>query len=162
MSETGSESDLADVEASEIDDQISKEDSLLDRGVDDLLDEGYVTPEHWSAAQGFGNTVAEMARGETLDQRVAQEEPDSEPSDPDVDWNPDGEPREVGDRRAGRLVDANGGFGDEDTEQELVGSDAGIDAGAASAEEAAVHVIEPGESEEPRYQDEGDEQTDEQ
>lgn len=162
MSETGSESDLTDVDASEVDDQISKEDSLADRDVDDLLDEGYTTPEHWSAAQGFGNTVAEMSQRETLDQRVPQEEPETEPRDPDVDWNPEGEPREVGDRRAGRLVDANGGLGGEDAEQELVGSDAGIDAGAASAEEAAVHVIEAGESEEPQEQDEGDEQADEQ
>jgi hypothetical protein len=56
----------------------------------------------------------------------------------------DGEPwdDEVGDVRAGRLVASDEGFG-EDTDEELYASDAGIDGGAASAEEAAVHVIDP-------------------
>jgi hypothetical protein len=43
--------------------------------------------------------------------------------------------------RAGRLVAPDWGFG-EDTEAELVAEDAGISGGAASAEEAAVHIIE--------------------
>ena len=47
---------------------------------------------------------------------------------------------EVGDRRAGRLVDPDQGFG-EDSEKDLVGEDVGIDDGAASAEEAAMHVV---------------------
>src|SRR3954453_20396983 len=51
-------------------------DTLDDRGVEDALDEGIVPPQKWSAGQGFGTTAYEEARGETLDQRVAQEEPD--------------------------------------------------------------------------------------
>ena len=51
------------------------------------------------------------------------------------------ESREVGRVRAGRLVAPDWGFG-EDTEAELVAEDAGISGGAASAEEAAVHIIE--------------------
>jgi hypothetical protein len=39
------------------------------------------------------------------------------------------------------LVAPDAGFG-EDRESELLGSEVGIDGGAASAEEAAVHVIE--------------------
>jgi len=52
----------------------------------------------------------------------------------------DGEPidAEVGDARAGRLVARGGAF---DDDEELYALDAGIDGGAASAEEAAVHVV---------------------
>ena len=47
---------------------------------------------------------------------------------------------EVGEYRAGRLVDPNEGIGP-DTDKDLVGSDVGIDGGAASAEEAAMHIV---------------------
>ena len=47
---------------------------------------------------------------------------------------------EVGDARAGRLVDSDDG-GNEDTDDELWARDEGIDGAAASAEEAAVHVV---------------------
>lgn len=127
-------------EESEQLDQLQPEETLVDRGVDDVLDEGYVTPERWSPAQGFGNTSAEMRRGETLEQRMAQEAPEVVPDD--TPWNPDpSEPREVGKLRAGRLVDANGGYPGEDGEPESIGHDVGIDGGAASAEEAAMHII---------------------
>ncbi len=46
----------------------------------------------------------------------------------------------MGDVRAGRLVDAEDGSPG-DTDPELYARDAGIDGAAASAEEAAVHVI---------------------
>jgi hypothetical protein len=48
---------------------------------------------------------------------------------------------EVGEARAGRLVDPDEGLG-EDTEKDLVARDVGIDAGAASAEEAAMHIVD--------------------
>lgn len=32
--------------------------------------------DHWSPAEAFGNTAAEGRRGESLDQRLAEEEPD--------------------------------------------------------------------------------------
>ncbi len=63
-------------------------------------------------------------------------EAESEVEDGSEDLN-DGE---VGDRRAGRLVDPDQGLG-EDTDSELVGDDVGIDGAAASAEEAAMHVV---------------------
>jgi hypothetical protein len=123
-------------------DQLQPEETLLDRGVDDVLDEGYVTGENWSPAQGFGNTPAEMRQGETLDMRITQEQPE-EPNRLEGPWNPDpSEPREVGKARAGRLVDANGGEPGVDNEAESVGHDVGIDGGAASAEEAAMHIID--------------------
>ena len=135
------EFDEAVPEESEQLDQLQADDSLVDRGVADVLDVGYVTPERWSPAQGFGNTPAEMQRGETLEQRMAQEVPEAVPDD--TPWNPDPtESREVGRLRAGRLVDANGGYPGEDSESESVGHDVGIDGGAASAEEAAMHIID--------------------
>jgi hypothetical protein len=128
-------------EESEQLDQLQADETLVDRGVDDVLDEGYVTGENWSAAQGFGNTVAEMRAGETLDMRIAQEErPGVVIEGP---WNPDPtEDREVGRARAGRIVDANGGLPGEDTEPMSIGHDVGIDGGAATAEEAAMHIID--------------------
>ncbi len=111
-----------------------------DRGLDDPLDEGYSPPEKWSPAQKFGNTAEEMREGETLDQRLAQEEPDVT-VDLDRDILDDGE---VGDRRAGRLVDPDEGIGP-DLEKDLVGTDVGIDGAGASAEEAAVHIIDESE-----------------
>jgi hypothetical protein len=160
-------------------DQVENERSLIDRpGVTDPVDEGYSPPEKWSAAEGFGNTAAEMAEGESLDQRLAQEVPDQdEPADhvqaaledvtpasshetqvvgddpatddfDDLDSSIDdmvvGDGNlgdgEVGDVRAGRLVDPDQGTG-EDVDKDMVGSDVGIDNAAASAEEAAVHIV---------------------
>ena len=128
-------------------DQPSNLEDLPDPDVDDELDRGYSPPERYSAGQGFGNTPYEEAAGESLDQRIAQEDLEPDPyeeaergEDPDDDLD-DGE---VGDQRAGRLVDPDQGLG-EDTEGDLVGDDVGIDGAAASAEEAAVHVVpEPG------------------
>jgi hypothetical protein len=123
-------------------DQPSNLEDLGDSDVEDELDRGYSPPEKWSAAQGYGNTPYEEAAGESLDQRVAQEEPEPDPYDQaerteDEDVSDDGE---VGDQRAGRLVDPDQGLG-EDTESDLVADDVGIDGAAASAEEAAVHVV---------------------
>lgn len=122
-------------------DQLQPEETLVDRGVKDVLDEGYTVPENWSPGQGYGNTPAEMKQGETIEQRVQQEQPEVEKDD--TPWNPDPtEKREVGSKRAGRLVDANGGYSGEDKEPEAIGRDVGISGGAASAEEAAMHVID--------------------
>jgi len=116
-------------------------DSLTDdRGLDDPLDEGYSPPEKWSPAEKFGNTPYEEATGETLDQRLAQEEPEPDPYQlaADETENVSGE---VGYARSGRLVADDEGLG-EDTDEELFAEDVGIDGAAASAEEAAVHIIE--------------------
>jgi hypothetical protein len=133
-----------DVDVPEQSEQLSQGepyDTLEDRGVADVLDEGISPPEKWSPAQKFGNTAEEMREGETLEQRLAQEEPDVEP-DFDGDALDDGE---VGDRRAGRLVDPDGGIG-LDTEKDLVGYDVGIDGAGAGAEEAAVHIVDEAEA----------------
>lgn len=116
-------------------------DSLTDgERVAEPLDEGYSPPEKWSAAQGYGNTPLEEEMGESLDQRLAQEV--AEP-DPYVDAanRPETVGGEVGEERSGRLVAEDEGLA-EDTEKDLVADDVGIDGAGASAEEAAVHVID--------------------
>ena len=138
-------------------DQLQPEDTLDDRGTEDLLDEGYSPPERPRGVDAFGTTLAEQRQGETIEQRLAHEEPDPSTAfedplaesdkvggdDPDAievedDFLGD---EEVGGRRSGRLMAPEEGAR-EDTESELVAEDMGIDGGGSSAEEAAVHIIE--------------------
>ncbi|HYU86696.1 MAG TPA: DUF5709 domain-containing protein [Kribbellaceae bacterium] len=118
--------------------QLQPGDTLDDRGVGDLLDEGYSPPEKWSPAEGYGNTADEARQGESFEQRLSQEVPDS---DPYAEQGEDVGGPEVGTERSGRLVAPDEGTGD-DTETDLVAEDIGIDGAAASAEEAAVHVVD--------------------
>lgn len=111
-------------------DQLPKEDTLTQRGVDDLLDEGYSPPER-PRSNHFGETALEEIQGETLDQRLAEEEPDIFDAPDSGASQPD---------RAGRLVadpDALDG-----RVNDTFAEDTGVDGGAASAEEAAVHIVE--------------------
>lgn len=118
-------------------------DSLTDsRGLEEPLDEGYSPPEKWSPAQGWGNTPLEEEMGESLDQRLSQEVPEPDPyavAEQDV-VEPEHE-GEVGDERAGRLVEPDEGV-HTDTDAELTAEDVGIDGAGAGAEEAAVHVVD--------------------
>ena len=126
---------------------LEAEDTLEDpRGVRDVLDTGWSPPERPWAVDDWGTTESEESAGESLDGRLARELPDRDDGD-DGDGlgdssDSDGEllDDQVGDVRAGRLVDADGG-GSEDTDDELWARDEGIDGAAASAEEAAVHVV---------------------
>ncbi|MEV7397392.1 DUF5709 domain-containing protein [Aeromicrobium sp. NPDC092404] len=104
---------------------------------DETLDAGYSPPESYRG-EGFGTTADEALQGESLDERLRQEVPEPDPYADTDEVLDDGE---VGTERAGRLVDPDGGIG-EDTEKDLVGDDVGIDGAAASAEEAAVHIVE--------------------
>ena len=45
-------------------------------------DEVVDPPENWSGADKFGTTQREEQEGESLDQRLAEEEPDVEPAEP--------------------------------------------------------------------------------
>jgi hypothetical protein len=133
-----------DIEDSADDGILDPEDTLDDR---DELSEGYSPPERAQATEGWGTTARETAEGESWERRLAREVPDVAAGDGDGlgdSDDTDGEliDDEVGDVRAGRLVASDEGYG-EDTDEELYASDAGIDGGAASAEEAAVHVIDP-------------------
>jgi len=110
-------------------DQLPLEDTLLDRGLEDVLDEGYSPPErprqnHW------GETALEEELGEPLDLRLSEEEPE-EPELPGRDS------READ--RTGRLLTPVEETG---ASQDVYASDLGIAGGAASAEEAAMHLLD--------------------
>ncbi|WP_420036512.1 DUF5709 domain-containing protein [Streptomyces sp. cg28] len=114
-------------------------DTLLE-GVEDPLDEGYSPPER------FGGHYENGLEPESLDERLAEEVPDVAPPPGDGlgdAEDTDGEllDSEVGDARSGRLVaeemDLDGA-----TEESLTAEDAGIDGAGASAEEAAVHIVD--------------------
>ncbi|MDM8085694.1 DUF5709 domain-containing protein [Cellulomonas cellasea] len=115
-------------------DQLPKEDMLEERGVDDLLDEAWYTAPERPPHNRFGETPWEEAHGETLDERLAEEEPEVwDTPGPRVD-----PAREPG--RAGRLVEDDQAVEAGVNDQFAI--DEGVAGGAASAEEAAVHVIE--------------------
>ena len=130
-------------------------DSLMGDPEDDPLDRGVAPPERWSAAMKFGSTADEQEAGESLDQLLAEEEPDAALElDDDDDLPEDDEDTDEAeeyldglllddgpDPRAGRLVAEDEGA-HRDEEADLVARDVGIDGGAASAEEAALHVVE--------------------
>jgi hypothetical protein len=147
----------ADLEDYEV---LDSTDTLSGAPGDDPLDRGVVPPERWSAGIRYGVTGTEQEEGESLDQLLAEEEPDTaldftddEPEDvEDVEEDEDDE--DAGDEdvdglllddgpdpRAGRLVAEDEGAHPDD-EEDLVASDVGIDGGAATAEEAAMHVVE--------------------
>jgi hypothetical protein len=105
----------------------------------------------------FGTTAGEQQAGESLDALLAEEEPEESLGEDeadaehggDVSAGPDAADQDLDglllddgpDPRAGRLVAEDEGA-HPGTEADLVARDAGIDGGAASAEEAAVHVVE--------------------
>jgi hypothetical protein len=119
-------------------DQLQPEDTLDDRGVDDVLDEGYSPPERET------DHLRHPEGGESLAERLDEEEPEvwaraEEEADADVlDGDVGGE---VGEQRSGRLMAPDEGTG-EDVDSEMVAEDEGIDGAGASAEEAAMHTIE--------------------
>lgn len=122
------------------------EDTLENDGVGDPLDRGWSPPERPWAVERPDVTAAERFRGETLDQRLAEELPDL--AAPDGDGigdcaSTDGEAldNEVGALRSGRLVAPDEGA-HEDEESALIATDVGIDGAAASAEEAAMHIVD--------------------
>ncbi|STZ42019.1 Uncharacterised protein [Mycolicibacterium gilvum] len=118
------------------DNQLQPEDTLVDRGVDDVLDEGYSPPERAYERGHFADEEDPAARLNSLfDDAELQRSDDAER---EAEFP---EHREVGGRRAGRLVAPDQGFGP-DIDAELIADDVGISGGAASAEEAAVHIVE--------------------
>ena len=132
-------------------DQLQEGDTLDDRGVDDVLDEGMSPPERPSRNVAHAVTPAEDAEGDSLEERMEQEEPD--PS-AEVDHSAEGQEAEllgeegadpsdgleIGDERTGRLTP------DPEDHDDDVADDVGIDGGAASAEEAAVHTVDEDEA----------------
>ena len=141
--------------------QLQPEDTLADTDLEDELDRGYSPADRAHGVNAFGTTAYEQSLDETIDQRILQEEEDPSSAygaphnesgldedtiggdDPDAiaaedDWLGDSE---VGERRAGRLVAPDEGA-HEDEDKDPYARDVGIDGAGASAEEAAMHVIE--------------------
>ncbi|HEV2640262.1 MAG TPA: DUF5709 domain-containing protein [Actinocrinis sp.] len=115
----------------------------------DPLDTGISPRERHPASEGFGVTLAEARTGETLDQRLAQEEPDTGEDGPAAPQDSRGQLEDdefpFGDApeqpRAGRLLAEDEGS-HATTDPSYFVRDVGIDGGAAGAEEAAMHLIE--------------------
>ena len=140
----------ADLEDYEVEDA---SDTLDGQPGDDPLDAGVIPPQHWTSASRYGTTGAEQEDGESLDQLLAEEEPEDNvdeagdspadtAADPDAaDEDLDGLLLDDGpDPRAGLVAEDEDS--DLDADADLVARDAGIDGGASTAEEAAMHVVE--------------------
>jgi Family of unknown function (DUF5709) len=138
----------ADLEDYEVEDA---SDTLEGNIGDDPLDRGVAPPERWSGDIRRGSDGSER---ESLDELLAEEErdnlsdlddddlPEDSSDDEEADEYLDGLLLDDGaDPRAGRLVAEDEGA-HPDAEADLVARDVGIDGGAASAEEAAVHVVD--------------------
>jgi hypothetical protein len=127
-------------------DQLDPQDTLESSDLTDELDRGYTAPESYSPAERHGTTDWETAHPRPLDERLAEEVPEGDSADAAAidygegdDW--DLSDAEVGDQRAGRLVAPDLGSGEDDEAQALA-DDVGLSGAGASAEEAAVHVID--------------------
>lgn len=109
-------------------------------GTGDPLDEGYSPAERPWAVDG------RSGEHEDLDHRLARELPDTPIDDGDgigdaSDTDGEAWDDQVGTDRAGRLVAPDAGWV-RDEEPDEWASDVGVDGAAASAEEAAVHLVD--------------------
>ncbi|MCW0216358.1 MAG: DUF5709 domain-containing protein [Pseudonocardia sp.] len=102
--------------------QLDTEETLVGPPGADPLDAGYVPPDRPYAAEATGVTPAEQREGESHEERLRREVPEGlEPVDA---------------TRTGRLEADGTTDGD--------ATDVGVDGGAASAEEAAMHDVDNG------------------
>lgn len=81
MSENEVYDTSSDLEENDLEDDgiLDASDTLEGDVGDDPLDTGIAPPDRWSAGEGFGTTLAEERAGESLDQLLAEEEPDTDP-----------------------------------------------------------------------------------
>ncbi|WP_197030107.1 DUF5709 domain-containing protein [Cellulomonas sp. URHE0023] len=112
--------------------QLPGEDTLAEPTDDTLLDEGYSPPDH-PRPNRFGETAWEQAHGETLAQRLEEEEPEV--------WEDvaPGEPRFAPDG-AGQLVEDDEAVAAGGTDAFAI--ETGSATGTVSAEETAIHVVD--------------------
>ncbi|WP_326701176.1 DUF5709 domain-containing protein [Streptomyces sp. NBC_01754] len=123
-------------------DDLDPENVIDEPDLDDILDTGYSPPEKPLGVSKYGTTGEEQREGESLDRRLAQEQPEQDPFEPagtgeEPESNGPSE-EEAGDERAGRVAPTEEP-GDQ-RHNRVLGRDVGVDGGAASAEEAAVHI----------------------
>ncbi|MDD7942365.1 DUF5709 domain-containing protein [Actinomycetospora lutea] len=122
--------------------QLDEAESLDDPDLDDQLDEGVSPHEQPWGVDAWGITPEEEREGQPLAGRLRREQPDDTDTDADADGigdasDTDGEPwdDEVGEGRSGRLVLREDG-------EDFFADDVGIDGAGASAEEAAIHLVD--------------------
>ncbi|MFJ4843386.1 DUF5709 domain-containing protein [Streptomyces sp. NPDC088746] len=149
MSEQGRGDDVYQPDGSDADnrptDDLDPENVIDEPDLDDTLDTGYSPPEKPLGVSKYGTTGEEQREGESLDGRLAQEVPEEDPllaggaDDGPEDNGP--EEDDAGAERAGRVATADEEPGAVRNNR-VLGRDVGIDGGAASAEEAAVHIQE--------------------
>ncbi len=127
-------------------DQLQPGDTLDDGDLTDVLDRGYSPPDRPPKGYEDYPTEAERRQGESLEEKLAEEEPDVDPyAEPEETDSEDENAldEQLGldeaDARSGRLVQPDGGEGPDIDSQELA-TDVGIDGAGASAEEAAMHI----------------------
>jgi hypothetical protein len=133
--------DDPDVDDDTVFEQLDEAESLDDPDLADQLDEGVSPNEQPWGTDAWGTTPAEERTGQPLAGRLRREDRDDADTDEGDDLgdasDTDGElwDDEVGEGRSGRLVLREDG-------EDFFADDVGIDGAGASAEEAAVHLVE--------------------
>ncbi len=107
-------------------------DDLTGDDPDEEMQTGYSPPEREPYNLRHAPTPREDRMGESLDEHLAEEEPDIGVDDVDL---------AAADPPAGRLLAPDEGFG-EDTESEEIAEDVGAAGYARTAEEAAMHIVD--------------------
>src|SRR6478672_13416832 len=102
-------------------DQLQPEDTLVDDGVEDVLDRGYSPPDHEPMGWNAGDERFSDDHSDSIDERIRQEV-----ADPSSAYGaPDNESGLDGDRVGGDDPDAieadDDWYGDEDTEERRAG-----------------------------------------
>jgi hypothetical protein len=141
MSET-SDNDLygdtvyATPEGNEDAENLDPVENLTEQDPDEIMQTSYVPPHREPYNLRRVPTPLEEQQGESLDDKLAEEEPDV--------WDLEDAPGSDGtlpDPRAGRLVAPDRGVGP-DQEKDEIAEDVGPAGYASSAEEAAVHIVD--------------------
>jgi hypothetical protein len=107
------------------------EDTVLDGNGDNTGDAG----DRYRGSVLFGTTAAEQARGQSLDQRLAEEEPDPVDNEGDIPASDD----RLNQREIAQLV-SGGDVSHSRTDPDLVGPDRG--GSGLAAEETALHLTQ--------------------
>ena|ERR1700712_2621085 len=114
--------------------QLTPSDTLTGDDTLDPLDAGYSPPDREPRALRYGTTADEESAGESLEDKLAEEEPDVSDAPVDEDFS-----YADADEIPGRLVAPDEGSRP-DREADAIASDGGW--GGESAEEEAMHVID--------------------
>jgi hypothetical protein len=133
--------DEPDADDDTVFEQLDEAESLDDPDLADPLDEGVSPNEQPWGTDAWGVTPEEEESGEPLAGRLRREDPDLDDEDQGDDIgdasDTDGEAwdDEVGEERSGRLVLREDG-------EDFFADDVGVDGAGASAEEAAIHLVD--------------------